>query len=434
MPESWTQQYARSIVCQVLGRIQRGRLTLALDYQGQQADTVEFGEEKASYTGPNGAVVVTIYEANVWVRLCQAFDLGFAEAYMLKEVDCDNLIGLFSIYLNNQEALGTGGNVLSQLIPRVSRLIFNPTNTVTHARLNASFHYDTSNTLFSSFLGPTVTYSCAIWSGAPDESLESAQERKIQTILDKLCLDASHHVLDIGCGWGTFAIEAARQSGCRVTGITLSAEQRLLAQERIQAAGLQERIEIVLCDYRQAPRPEGGYHRIVSLEMIEHVGDKHLDTYFETVSSLLEPKAGIMVIQDIVMAHQVRIMTPDICTFIDRYVFPGGYIPTVNQLLRSIHDGSGGTLEIDSVQSIGPHYIHTLQCWRQNFLHNWERIRQDFVTRSQEASEQDIEAYRRRWLYYFEYCEAGFRARTIGDAIIVAARAPWPEIPSTIPH
>ncbi|PHH76045.1 hypothetical protein CDD82_4163 [Ophiocordyceps australis] len=434
MSESWSQHYARSIVCQALSRIQCGRLTLALDYRGQQADKLEFGEKKTSCTGPDGAVVVTIHDANAWVRLCQAFDLGFAEAYMLKEVDCHDLVGLFSIYLDNQEALGTGGNVLSQLIPRISRFIFNPTNTVTHARLNASFHYDTSNTLFSSFLDPTMTYSSAIWSGAPDETLESAQQHKVQTILDKLRLDESHHVLDIGCGWGTLAIEAARRSGCRVTGITLSAEQRLLAQERVQAAGLQDKVDILLCDYRHAPRIEGGYHRIVSIEMIEHVGDSHLVTFFETISDLLDPRAGIMVIQDIVMAHKVRVVTPDICTFIDRYVFPGGYIPTVNQLLRGIHDGSDGTLEVDSAESIGPHYIHTLQCWRQNFLRNWHLIRQDFVSKKQEATEQDIEAHRRRWLYYFQYCEAGFRARTIGDIIIVAARAPWPEIPSNIPH
>jgi cyclopropane-fatty-acyl-phospholipid synthase len=171
--------------------------------------------------------------------------------------------------------------------------------------MNASFHYDTSNDVFSGFLSQDMNYSSAIWSGESNESLESAQRRKVHNIIDKARISSSHHVLDIGCGWGNLAIEAVKRTGCRVTGLTLSAEQRELAQKRIKAAGLEGQITILLCDYRQAPKPDGGYDRIVSVEMLEHVGDKYMIQYFESISSLLKRDSGIMVIQGITMINPV---------------------------------------------------------------------------------------------------------------------------------
>jgi cyclopropane-fatty-acyl-phospholipid synthase len=359
------------------------------------------------------------------------------------------------------------------MIPRAAHYL-SPSNDTTNALKNASFHYDTSNNHFAGFLSPDMNYSSALWSGEPGESLEAAQRRKIQNILDKAEIASGHHVLDIGCGWGDLAIKAVQQTGCRVTGLTLSKEQKSLAEERIMAAGLQDKITILLCDYRKAPVPEGGYDRVISIEMLEHVGDKYMNKYFQHISNYLKPKGGRMVVQGITKINSVRLenLLLDIVlltisypqytstgetvdNFIDRYIFPGGYLPNINQLLASIHNGSRGGLEVESVQSIGPHYIRTLQCWRENFDTNWETIRADFVSKNPSATDFTIEAYRRQWMvcnkycpvnigiwlltsralqYYFQYCEAGFRARILGDYVISAIRTPWPEIPANVPH
>lgn len=177
------------------------------------------------------------------------------------------------------------------------------------ARLNASAHYDTSNKLFAGFLSPDMNYSCAHWSADASETLQSAQERKVDTLLKRLDLSPGHHLLDIGCGWGNVIISAAQKYGCRVTGLTLAKEQKQLAEQRIKEAGLQDRVSVLLCDYRRAPRPEEGYDRIISIGMFEHVGKKYFNEYFGTISRLLHPKTGLMVIDGITMTNKVY-LTP----------------------------------------------------------------------------------------------------------------------------
>lgn len=383
------------------------------------------------------------------------------------------LIASQQLYVKNKDALGlSGGGLLHSLVPRLSSILLPPTNDIRHSRKNASFHYDTSNDHFASFLSPDMNYSSAIWSSDLNETLETAQRRKVHTIISKARISSSHHVLDIGCGWGDLAMQAVKATGCRVTGLTLSAEQKALAEKRIKDAGLDDRINILLCDYRQAPKPEGGYDRVVSVEMLEHVGDKFMNQYFECIGNLLTKDGGVMVVQGITIINPVSLMPSavsaipsdttvikvltsqiyggpsNVGAFLDRYIFPGGYLPTVNQLLTSIHAGSQGNLEVETVQSIGPHYIKTLQSWRENFTHNWEVIRESFVAKHTDVTEEDIEAFRRKWVvrypsiyasmsvtdtvfivqYYFTYCEAGFRTRMLGDHIISAVRTPEPII------
>ncbi|KAL7933141.1 cyclopropane-fatty-acyl-phospholipid synthase [Trichoderma chlorosporum] len=430
MAETWVQSTARSLVYQALKRIHRGRLTINTKYAGGSNQSASFGSDSES--DPN--IVVIIKNPQVFVRLCQAFDMGLAESYLVQDVECDNLVDLFSLYVKNQDALGTSaGNLLYTMIPRAAHYLMPPNDNI-NALKNASFHYDTSNDHFAGFLSPDMNYSSAIWSGEPEESLESGQRRKIQTILDKAEISPTDHILDIGCGWGNLAITAVQQTGCRVTGLTLSKEQKALAEERIQAAGFSDKITILLCDYRKAPVPEGGYDRIISIEMLEHVGDKYMNKYFQQISTLLKPKGGRMVVQGITRINSYSTTGDTVDCFLERYIFPGGYLPTINQLMTSIHNGSSGSLEVETVQSIGPHYIRTLQCWRENFNENWETIRQDYVSKNPNATDLMIEAYRRTWVYYFQYCEAGFRTRVLGDYIISAVRTPWPEIPSNVPH
>jgi cyclopropane-fatty-acyl-phospholipid synthase len=206
----------------------------------------------------------------------------------------------------NKEVLGvSAGGWMQRLVPSLTYFFFGPNNDIKHAKKNASFHYDTSNEHFASFLSADMNYSSALWSGDQNETLETAQRRKVHNIIDKARISATDHVLDIGCGWGDLAMEAVKKTGCRVTGLTLSSEQKELAEKRIAEAGLQDSITILLCDYRNAPRPDGGYDRVVSVEMLEHVGDAYMNQYFESISRLLKDSGGIMVVQGITIINSV---------------------------------------------------------------------------------------------------------------------------------
>ncbi|KAM0485503.1 hypothetical protein ACHAPX_001490 [Trichoderma viride] len=431
MTETWLQSAARNSVFEVLRCLQHGCLTIATKYTAEKSQSVTFGNGN---TESDLGIVVVIKNPQVFVRLCQGFDMGVAESYMAQDLECDNLVGLFSLYIRNKDFLSaSAGSLLYTFLPRAAQYLL-PANDTINALKNASFHYDTSNKHFAGFLSPDMNYSSAIWSGELGESLESAQRRKVQNILDKAELSSTDHVLDIGCGWGNLAITAVQRTGCRVTGLTLSAEQKALAEERIKAAGLQDKITVLLCDYRKAPVPKGGYDRIISIEMLEHVGDKFMNTYFEHISKYLKPNGGRMVVQGITKINSLNASGQALGDFLYHYIFPGGYLPTINQLLTSIHNGSNGTLEVETVQSIGPHYVQTLQSWKDNFDANWDSIREEFVGKNPEATNLSIEAHRRRWIYYFQYCLAIFKMRVLDDYIISAIRTPWPEMQSNIPH
>ncbi|KAI9148788.1 Tuberculostearic acid methyltransferase UfaA1 [Paramyrothecium foliicola] len=355
-----------------------------------------FGQE----TDSESNVTLMVHHPQAWDRIYRGIDLGFAEAYMMQELDCDDLLGLLRIFVSNRDELGFSGSGswVRSLVLNLVSFLFKSRNSVNSARLNASFHYDTSNDHFASFLSPDMNYSSAIWSSSLNESLEEAQRRKVNNIINKAGVKSSDHVLDIGCGWGNLAIEAVKQTGCRVTGLTLSVKQKELAERRIKDAGLENKIQIVLCDYRCAPRPESGYDCVVSVEMLEHVGDKYMNQYFESISSLLKNTGGRMVVQGITIINSANGNKTNAGEFLREYIFPGGYLATINQLLSSIHTGSKGALEVDNVQSIGPHYIQTLHSWHKNFLHNWDAVRKNFMAEHAGATEEELEAYRRRWV------------------------------------
>ena len=220
------------------------------------------------------------------------------------------------IYIKNKPRLGSG-NYLFQILPRLAWYLQQPSNDLRQARNNITSHYDTSNALFSAFLSPDMNYSCAHWANTgtgteeeEEESLEAAQKRKVHHLLRKAQINSSHHLLDIGCGWGDVAITAAQTTGCRVTGVTLSEEQKNLAEKRVEEAGLDKKgqVRILLCDYRSTPPPGEGkefYDRIISIGMFEHVGPQFLEGYFGVISSLLHPVDGRMVIDGITMTNHV---------------------------------------------------------------------------------------------------------------------------------
>lgn len=258
--------------------------------------------------------------------------------------------------------------------------------------------------MFAAFLSDDMTYSCPIWLPTTDpksvfQSLEDAQVLKLQYFINAAKIKSSDHVLEIGTGWGSFAIAAVRSTGCQVTTLTLSREQKELAEERIAAAGFQDHIEVLLCDYRALPTPsEGLYDKVVSIEMLEAVGPEYLDVYFGCINRLLKPEGGIGVFQCITIPESRYEAYAKGEDFIRRYIFPGGHLPTVSQLVASINRGSKGTLVVDSILNIGGHYAKTLRLWRENFDRTFEaEIRPALIREHKDMADRDVGLFRRKW-------------------------------------
>ena len=276
---------------------------------------------------------------------------------------------------------------------------------MSNALLNISAHYDISNEMFAAFLSKDMTYSCPIWKPKSElrekeeESLEDAQMRKLDRFIDNAKIKPTDHVLEIGTGWGSFAIRAVQRTGCRITSLTLSCEQKELAEKRIADHGLTDNIEILLCDYRALPMPnEGPYDKVVSIEMLEAVGREFLKTYFECIHKLLKPEGGIAVFQCITMPEARYEAYAKGDDFIRKYIFPGGHLPTVSQLVRSIEEGSRGSFVVNSIENIGPHYAKTLRIWKDNFMNNFDtRIRPALLAEHEGMNNADALLFKRKW-------------------------------------
>ena len=252
------------------------------------------------------------------------------------------------------------------------------------------------------FQDPTMTYSSAFWKD-PRESLEQAQVNKLRKMIERVQLTKDDHLLEIGSGWGSLAIEAVKTTGCRVTTVTLSTEQKALAEERIKALGLEDRIEVLLIDYRDL---KGQYDKIISIEMLEAVGHEFLPTYFESCYRLLRP-GGRMAFQVITTQNKNYEVYRRGCDFIQKYIFPGSLCPSVNAVLDAIEKSS--KFVVAETENIGYHYARTLKEWRDNFLANKKNLLN--------LGYDDV--FIRKWDYYFSYCEAGFGAEYLGDYQIV---------------
>ena len=305
----------------------------------------------------------------------------------------------------NRNKLANASTITSSISSTISAFL-RRTNTLANAQLNISAHYDISNAMFEAFLSPDMTYSCPIWKpvsqlqlGKQEESLEEAQMRKLDRFIDNAKIKSTDHVLEIGTGWGSLAIRAVQRTGCRITSLTLSREQKDLADRRIAKAGLTENIEVLLCDYRALPMPrEGPYDKVISIEMIEAVGREFLTTYFECVHKLLKPEGGIAVFQCITMPESRYEAYSKGDDFIRKYIFPGGHLPTVSQLVDSINKGSQSLLVVDAIENIGPHYAKTLRLWRENFQKNFDtRIRPALLAEHEGMTSQDVALFRRKW-------------------------------------
>jgi len=305
--------------------------------------------------------------------------------------------------IKNRQALANGNMTTAWLLRQKDRLMHAlRANTLIGSRRNIGEHYDLSNDFFQTFLDPTMLYSCGLYRGESD-TCEDAQRRKLQSIIDKARIESTDHVLEIGCGWGGFAMEAVKQTGCRVTGITVSEEQYQLAQERVLKAGLQDKITILFKDYRHVA---GLFDKIVSIEMLEAVGHKYLGTFFTACDKLLKP-AGRLVIQVITIPDQSYENYRRNTDWIQKYIFPGGHLPSVTALSQVVTRNT--SLLMEQLEDIGTNYARTLKDWRESFTRNLSKIN----------SLGFDEIFQRKWIYYLAMCEAGFRERAIGDIQVV---------------
>jgi len=325
--------------------------------------------------------------------------VGAAEAYIQGYWNCSDLTNAIRLLVRNREVLDAMDSGAARVSAPLRKLVhyFNR-NTKDGSRKNIAAHYDLGNEFFSLWLDDTMMYSSAIFEH-PEMTLKEASEAKLNRICRKLELSPDDHVLEIGTGWGGFAMYAAQNFGCQITTTTISREQFEFAKSRIMEAGLDDRVELLLTDYREL---EGRYDKIVSIEMIEAVGHEYMATYFEKCASLLKDD-GMMCLQTITIADQRYAAALKSVDFIQRYIFPGGFLPSVTAMLDSLTRSTD--MRLIHLEDIGPHYAETLKRWREAFSQNLDRVwslgfREEFV---------------RMWHYYYCYCEGAFRERAIGD-------------------
>ena len=392
------------------GGVFRKRTIALLAQMREAAITVAEAAERTVVGVAEGAdvlrVTLTIHDPEAWQRIALGGTVGAAESYMDGQWDASDLTTLVRILVRNRTVMDRMEGGLAGFAAAMLRAWHQfRRNTAAGSRRNIAAHYDLGNDLFRLFLDETMMYSSAIYRD-PAESLEVAQTRKLDRICQKLGLGPHSRVVEIGTGWGGFAIHAARQYGAHVTTTTISREQRELAQARVQAAGLGDRIRILDRDYRDL---DGTYDRLVSIEMIEAIGHQYLDTYFGKVSSLLSDD-GMALIQAITIEDYRYAQALRQVDFIKRHIFPGSFIPSVGAMTGSIARSTD--MKLFHLEDIGPSYALTLAAWRERFNREIERVRALGYP----------ERFIRMWNYYLCYCEGGFIERSIGDVHLLLVK------------
>ncbi len=351
------------------------------------------GDERAP------AVELTVHEPGFYLDVLFGGSLGAARSYIAGGWDSSDLSALLRAFVRQAaltDSLEGGAAWVAGTLDWLRHKL--RANTTAGSRRNIREHYDLGNDFFELFLDPTMTYSAGIFETA-GMTLEQASIAKLDRICRKLRLGPGDRVLEIGTGWGSFAIHAAGRYGCHVTTTTISSEQHELSAQRIRTAGLDDRVDLRLCDYRNL---SGRFDKLVSIEMIEAVGHEYLPTYFGKCAALLEDD-GAMLLQGITMPENRYAQYLRSTDFIRRYVFPGSCCPSLGAMLRALARSSD--LKPVHMEDIGPHYATTLRAWRERFHRNADAIR---------ALGYE-ERFMRLWDYYLCYCEAGFAERYTGD-------------------
>jgi len=384
-------QLAQQLLFRLLRGLRLGELTI-IDGSVRRI----FGQKNSQF--PREAKI-TVHHPRFYSSIVFGGSIGASEGFMAGYWSTDDLTTVIRIIILNQHVLEGMEKGLAWLTAPL-HMIFHlfRSNTKTGSRLNIAAHYDLGNDFYELFLDETLTYSCGIFEGE-DSTLKEASLAKYGRICQKLDLSSQDHVVEIGSGWGGFAIYAAQNYGCRITTTTISTVQYDLAKELIDKAGVAHQVELLLEDYRDL---RGKYDKLVSIEMIEAVGHKYLDTFFRSCSKLLR-QDGMMLLQAITIADQFFNQHKRSVDFIKRYIFPGSCIPSITAMSRSIARASD--LKIFHLEDITPHYARTLRTWRRRLFDNIDKVR-------------DLgypETFLRMWEYYLCYCEGGFAERYLGD-------------------
>ena len=358
------------------------------------------GSEIIAAAKPGPQAVLRIRRTRAVRRLLTGGDVGFAESYLAGDWESPDLAALIELAARNEAEMTEAlrGFTIVRAWHRLRHLL--RPNTRTGSRRNIADHYDLGNDFYRLWLDPTMTYSSAIFA-EPQQKLSDGQIAKYRRLAESLDLKPDHRVLEIGCGWGGFAEFTAANYGCHVTGITLSQEQQRFAEARVARAGLGDKVDIALTDYRDVT---GRFDRIASIEMFEAVGEAHWQTFFHKVRDLLTP-GGLAALQVILIEDARFDLYRRSADFIQRYVFPGGMLPSHGAFARAAETAR---LKIDETFHFGLDYARTLSLWQREFQRAWPRV----------AGLGFDSRFKRLWEYYLAYCEGGFRAGSIDVAQI----------------
>ncbi len=391
----WVANFAKVQILKRLNHLKIGNLTI-ID-----------GQEKHIFAGSEGMkATIQVLDARFYGEIAFGGSIGAGEAYMLGYWTADNLTNVIRLMCVNQSVMDAlEGGYQWATKPLMKVLHWLNSNTAEGSRKNIAAHYDLGNDFFKLWLDPTMMYSSGIFEDSTS-TLEAASLKKLKVICDKLDLKTTDHVVEIGTGWGGFAIYAARHYGCKVTTTTISKQQYALAVERVKAANLDCEITVLLNDYRDL---QGQFDKLVSIEMIEAVGHQYYNTYFSKLGTLLKPN-GLALIQAITIADQRFESAKNSVDFIQRYIFPGSCIPSNTAMLNSITKTSD--LRLFDCEDIGPHYATTLAAWRENFFTHIDAIRKLGYS----------EEFIKMWEFYLCYCEGGFAERALGDVHLLLAK------------
>ena len=360
---------------------------------------MQFGDRHADLR-----VSLRVHDARFYRSIALGGSMGAGESYIDGAWSCSDLTALVQLFCRNVEASNALGGLFNAIIDRVRRCghLLNR-NTKRGSRKNIAAHYDLSNQFYELFLDETMTYSSGVFNSDQD-TMKDASIEKYDRLCQKLDLNENDHLLEIGTGWGGFSIHAAKHYGCRVTTTTISGEQHAYARDRMISEGLLgDRIELLQQDYRDL---KGQYDKIVSIEMIEAVGHEYLPSYFRQCSQLLKPD-GLFAIQAITIPDQRYDAYRRSVDFIQKYVFPGGFLPSVGAMANTV--GRYTDLHWIHLEDFAEHYAKTLQCWRERLFENVDEVRKLGMS----------DAFLRLWEFYLCYCEGGFREKQIGVAQIL---------------
>ncbi|MCK6251616.1 SAM-dependent methyltransferase [Pseudomonas fragi] len=391
-----TSALLRRGVLRQLGQLKNGHLVVI-----ENGERLMFGDSSVGLVGE-----VQIHDTSVWGMIASNGSIGAGEAFIHGYWSSPDLTKVIRVLVSNMDVLDAMEGGLARLgRPLIRGLHWVNRNTRKGSQKNIAAHYDLGNEMFEQFLDPTMMYSAAQFLTA-DDTLEQAQLNKLQRICQKLDLKPEDHLLEIGTGWGSMALYAAQHYGCKVTTTTLSKEQFDYTKNRVVALGLQDQVTLLLEDYRDLT---GQYDKLVSIEMIEAVGHHFLPSYFKQCSHLLKPH-GLMLLQAITIREQRYEQAKSSVDFIQRYIFPGGALPSVQKMLEIV--GKDTDMNMMHMEDFGLHYAKTLRLWHENFRRAHGRL-----------TELGYDEYfLRLWEFYLCYCEGGFLERSIGTAQLLLAK------------